>query len=138
MKEHFLNYEQSLAVKELGFKENCLANYYVFGDGIARNGMYGQTESYLFMDGEDIEDKCRELRMFAYHEMGVPLKSQFFKWVREKYEINHSIKYFNDEFTKVRYYEWRIHYKGFYGSKNTYEQAEDACINKIIELIKNK
>ena len=125
MKEHFLTYEQSLAVKELGFDEPC------FG--------YWKTRDWL------VEEKTRtDGYTHADQECSAPLKSQFFKWVRDKYEYcihitPHTENDGDDNFI-IYQYEWEIlHPKYFDGTyHDKYEEAEDACINKIIELIKNK
>lgn len=125
MNEHFLTYEQSLAVKELGFDEPCLATH-------------GYLDLYIGTDDGHVK---------------APLKSQFFKWVREKYnydihirgthfravyvigiplEINYNSK---DGFPLVLDWEYIVQDNQ---SPTTYEQAENECINKIIEILKLK
>lgn len=125
MTEHFLTYEQSLAVKELGFDEHCLQTSWDF----------------------DITNKVN---------IPLPLKGQFFKWVREKHDdIDFFIK--KDKSDHV-WYIYEIYFKrladgekppvmvgykinswlGLNLEFNTYEQAEDACIDKIIEILKLK
>ena len=120
MKEHFLTYEQSLAVKELGFNEPCLAYY---NNGELIYSYYLQVVNRLY----------------------TPLKSQFFKWVREKYGLSGWV---NESFNLndrqgvisvkseigLNYIKSNITTKVY----DTYEQAEDACINKIIEILKLK
>ena len=121
MKEHFLTYEQSLAVKELGFNEPC------FG--------YWKMRDWL------VEEKTRtDGYTHADQECSAPLKSQFFKWVRDKgYKFN----ILNDvcELNGLYYFDAWLSGQVLCETDyifETYEQAEDACINKIIELIKNK
>lgn len=122
MKEHFLNYEQSLAVKELGFPQN---DYFAWFD--SKNNVYF--------------DNDYESAYYSPTCCSSPLKSQFFKWVREKgYKPNivNDVSASKDGFY---YFDlwlsgqilWETDYVF-----DTYEQAEDACINKIIELLKLK
>jgi hypothetical protein len=98
--KEFLNYEQALALKELGFDEECL--------------------------------------WFTGKEILAPLYQQAFRWFRE----NHSL--IGEIFSQLRpsnkfMYGFKIGgsdiiFDGF----KTYEEAEDACINKLIEIVKNK
>ena len=123
MKEHFLTYEQSLAVKELGFDEPC------FG--------YWKTRDWL------VEEKTRtDGYTHADQECSAPLKSQFFKWVRDKHNLYYSVEHYQNDKNILLYniVIWSkdneiLHDKDEY---ETYEQAEDACINKIIEILKLK
>lgn len=127
MKEHFLTYEQSLAVKELGFDEPCLA-------------VIDQIQS-LHIKGTKRPPRGSML----YDEINCPLKSQFFKWVRDKKITDSCVcRYQGRDDGGVYYYyvinhdfgveETKHHKEGFY----SYEEAEDACINKIIEILKAK
>lgn len=136
MTEHFLTYEQSLAVKELGFDEPCLAIYNSYTKEFCYNPYPSDFSS------EDVTP--------------LPLKSQFFKWVREKYGIDSDINVNVSQHDFSKGYDWYIyaHTKSKVGhlelwsdpanmpigeyTYDTYEQAEDALIDKIIELLKNK
>lgn len=152
MTQEFIPYEQALELKDLGFDEPCLANYYVFGDGVLRNGRYGQTKPTLFINGEDVEEKCEELKMFAYHDISVPTYSQAFRLFREKYGLHSCLKlnydildsyilYINSKeinrFT-IKNKKWESVKKteSFKKSKSykeaftTYEEAELACLKQ--------
>jgi hypothetical protein len=119
MKNEFIPYEQALALKGLGFDEPCLAYYHE--DGILIN--YPQMS------------KNKGL-MTILNRCSAPLKSQAFRWFREKYGLNYKI----EEVSQVRF-QARV-YKGDgwatwdFGYKfNTYEEAELACLKKLIELL---
>jgi hypothetical protein len=130
MTEHFLTYEQSLAVKELGFDEPCLAWHVSKEHGLEIGQVY---ERDLIKDA-----------------VIAPLKSQFFKWVREKYNLRGFIGFRLD----VKQFDCHIYDMSLSGLEyvkqrtmkeynkdtlvGTYEQAEDACINKIIQILKEK
>lgn len=89
MEKQFVTYEIASKLKELGFDEKCLADYFVFGDGIAVDGYYGKTEPELFIDDiHSVEDREEELGMFAYHLLSVPLWQQVVDWLRENHDID--------------------------------------------------
>ncbi len=70
----------------------------------------------------------------------VPLYQQAFRWFREKYNINAVISWRDDllnydisltEMKKNGYFHYKENFK-------TYEEAEQACLNKLIEIVKKK
>lgn len=123
MKENFLTYEQSLAVKELGFDEPCFA-YFNDGRHICYTGIIKQNTN-TFWHGKAITS---------------PLKSQFFKWVREKYKISGAPQYFTGGYYCYTINDMKDIEKSnrLFTEFETYEQAEDALIDKIIEILKQK
>lgn len=122
MKEHFLTYEQSLALKELGFNKPCLASYET---AFSKNNMDFQI-GYI-IDG-------------SKNYVLAPTFSQAFKWLRDNHNLIGLIEggYDNNKniFTYVIWDEFRDNITDEYF--NTYEEAEHALINKIIELLKLK
>jgi len=118
MEKEFIPYEQALALKELGFDEECFAYYY------NKELSFGARVAY----GEVIE--C-------------PLKQQVFRWFREKYVLDSIIQ--PTYSTKYQYRVFKVEAKskvqvyGDYMSKefNTYEEAELECLKKLIEMVKN-
>jgi hypothetical protein len=101
-------------LKELGFDESCLKSY-----GI--DGLLNQNDHSLYLSA--------------------PLYQQAFRWFREKYDLheNVGIKHFIEKTycysivsTSIPHY---IHDKSHFAS---YEEAELECLNKLIEIIKNK
>ena len=116
MKKEFVTYEQAVALKELGFDEDCLAFY---------NGKFLDSSDYNFDDGTS-----KDIGLC----IKVPLKQQVFRWFREKYEWITSIRdnKFPDMSGKQYYFEYG--YRNSYERYVTYEEAENACIDKLIEL----
>lgn len=126
MKKEFVTCEQALALKKLGFIEPCFGYYNI--------------DPYLPKPAFNL------VRPFD-HEwcLPVPLKSQVFRWFRENYFLDSEI-YLQEELGHKFYHylilqlvrgniEWK--------TKNTikfktYEEAEDACIDKLIELVKQQ
>jgi hypothetical protein len=117
MKE-FIPYEQALELKELGFDEPCF-KYWV----------QTYNDTHVWMDVHDKalnDDDCK-----------APLYQQAFRWFREKYNIISSTRtYFNEEFFYEIYVDAMNEITSDY--YNTYEEAELACLNKLIEIVKNK
>lgn len=115
MTQEFVTYEQALELKELGFDEPCFG-FYTVKKNLGWNSHC--LEPYNINDPK------------TYGYLSAPLKSQFFKWIRDKYNIHYTISVREG----IWYFEgWSLkEYK-------TYEEAENACINhciKIIELLK--
>lgn len=126
MKEQFLNYSQSLALKELGFDEPCLGAW-------AEHGFMTPNDVSTLQDDvirEDIENTQDENMCLA------PTLSQAFRFFRDKYELPSWIYTSNNkEFWYSILKDGRMivrDYKPF----DKYEEAENACIDKLIEISK--
>ena len=115
MEKEFTSYEQALALKELGFDEPCFA---------FRNGKFLDSTDYNFDDGTS-----KDIGLCVK----VPLKQQVFRWFREKYQ-DILLKDYGliPHFTMIQ--------NMFLDSNKiwTYEEAENACIDKLIELVKQQ
>ena len=124
MNKEFIPYEQALELKELGFDEPCLAFY----DGKGTEQIYFNSHRNGSGDYEPFK-KMERITWF-----GAPLYQQAFRWFRDKYQILHLIK---DE---AGLYEYQFNYRAnhYYGVYETYEEAELACLKKLIEIAKNK
>ena len=117
MEKEFVTYEQAKILHELGFNENCFRGYDF------QNGKFFITDRIF--DGHFL--------IFA------PLKQQVFRWFREKYNLS---VYITNRLHCVHEIEsWKcVMDDMFYPlmTYDTYEEAENACIDKLIELVKNK
>ena len=121
MEKEFTPYEQALELKELGFDEPCF-------------GLYHNDKTFY-------PTQCKSHEQFHGQICSAPLYQQAFRWFRKKYGLYFSIQYF-------QYDEWCLqittkkedtvfNYKSTDGFK-TYEEAELACLIKLIEIVKNK
>ena len=128
--KEFIPYEQALALKELGFDEPCFGYY--------------NNQSYLVIDEIMSQQGSSEVT-------SAPTWQSAFRWFREKYNLQH-------ELTSIQENSWLITIRdislttrhGLYiGEKwdcddlennipHTYEEAEFACLRKLIEIVKNK
>jgi hypothetical protein len=124
MNKEFVPYQQALDLKELGFDEPCF-------------GYYVSVEvPNPFLVITKISDTQGGYFTFA------PLYQQAFRWFREKYNLEGIPQHAEDRL----WYKFHISTYLEYGKKNiyagfeypTYEKAEYACLNKLIEIVKNK
>jgi len=119
----FIPYEQALELKELGFKEPC----------------------FFAFDNCSTPMRCTDLRTSEQRFNGVnynsstytsqPTFSQAFRWFRENDYINH-VLYDNWTFTYAYEIDGKYHTQDSNFIK--YEDAELACLNKLIEIVKQK
>ena len=130
LEKEFVPYEQALALKELGFDEPCLAHLIGFGDGTIENGKYVINYQQVFYPNDFIEsdDKAEELGLHPFGICGVPLYQQAFRWFREKYNLKDKYGVFPHHTIMFNYI--------IGGGKE--EEAELACLIKLIEIVKNK
>jgi hypothetical protein len=126
MEKHFVTYPQALALKEIGFDEPCMGKYDTKqGDEWLLNIYSGHLNTQF----SDKNKACI-----------APLKSQVFEWFR-KYKLSVVIHDLRDDY-EANIIEWtldddKISY-GFLQLFETYEEAESACIDKLIELVKGQ
>ena len=135
MDKEFISYEQALALKELGFDEPCI-------------GWYNPQVNYK---------KVTTDKYWAFHLTGewenfkpAPLKQQAFRWFREK----HNLRGFIGFRPNTKQFDYHIYDMSLSGKEyvkqrtmeefnkdtkvGTYEEAERACLIKLIEIVKNK
>ena len=127
MEKEFVPYELALKLKELGFDEPCFGSWW-FNPSIHKlNEEELQIiKSYYF----GLPEYC----------ILAPTFSQAFRWFREKYKLHTEIRSYTAKYFTiiiqeckdiVRYIEYgRIDLKF-----NTYEEAELACLTKLIEIV---
>lgn len=117
MEKEFIAYEQALALKELGFDELCFARY-------------GNDSKMLY------KDYSKEFH--SNYLTACPTFSQVFRWFREKYLLYFEITLLGSgwEANIIEITERLVYFKG--GVYKTYEEAENICLQKSIELLKNQ
>ncbi len=109
MIKEFVPYEQALALKELGFDEECFSFYNT-------NEMLISTEflwKNSYSNGADIV---------------APLYQQAFRWLKEKYNLREQYGVFPHHTIMMNYL--------IEGGRE--EEAELACLKKLIEIVKTK
>jgi hypothetical protein len=121
MKNEFIPYQQSLELKELGFDEECLFEF------------YGKSDLSNFKESD--YELCGDRHNSSFKEDGrvsAPLYQQVFRWFRENYDLHYNIDYVS----AADIFKYELWIKGRIYKYNTYEEAELACLNKLIELVK--
>jgi hypothetical protein len=129
MNREFINYEQALELKELGFDEPCFGYYQQewHDDGMT------ELEPSLKM----IISKQHQ---HAYQICTAPTFSQAFRFFRKKHNLDSSVRDLYKSTIKVGYYFDIDEYKGvkfqmdFDSWYDTYEEAELECLKKLIEI----
>ena len=122
MNKEFINYEQALALKELGFDEPCFA-VYIDKTLIMEDDWLYSTNQDTFIESSNFT---------------APLYQQAFRWFRDNYKLFSFI-------TSVEHFDCKEFEFSFWIAKNdigmipicsTYEGAELACLKKLIEIVK--
>jgi hypothetical protein len=131
MNKDFVPYEPSLALKELGFNEPCFKGY---------------TEEYKTLIAFSNTHTNTSVRnTLPTKPFTAPLYQQAFRWFREKYGLfvaPNAISYENGPY--LWFFEVNSTILSFgidLGETDdfeNYEEAELACLIKLIEIVKNK
>jgi len=115
MEKEFIPYEQALALKELGFDEECLS---------------------AFFEGKI--KRCDYVKNSKSDYLSAPLYQQAFRWFMEEYSLNSLIN------VNIKSYDWYfnifdISENDVIGDTinfETYEEAQLKCLKKLIEIVK--
>ena len=126
MNKEFIHYDQALELKELGFNDECLLQYSL---------TYDEDDKSIGVELFNASDCI--VTCSRNYPIKAPLYQQAFRWFREYYNLDsfvqHHIDGLNETyFSMTRETTWDV------TSHNTYEEAELACLKKLIEVIKNK
>jgi hypothetical protein len=129
--KEFVPYEEAFALKELGFNEPCLGYY------LCRNSAFG-------IDDLEITTERIDLIRYDYASCAVPTYAQAFRWFRENHNLRCQINYIGGLINKTTW--WDISVIGHYNTDpkewemkyQPYEEAELACLRKLIEIVKTK
>jgi hypothetical protein len=126
MEKEFVPYELALELKQLGFDEPCLAFY-----------LDNDKKSFTkCMERADTNTWLKEHMKVYGDATTAPLFQQAFRWFREKYALCIVIKPIDDKNLELGY---NLLKNGLMmGSYLNYEEAELACLQKLIEIVKTK
>lgn len=120
LEKELIPYEQALELAKLNFNEKCF-------------GYYG-VENELY-----IEISCNlDTNLTRRNFIAVPTFSASFRWFREKYKLVTWVYCSNEPngyFAIILAHKRLVLYDAQF---NTYEEAELACLNKLIEIVKKK
>jgi len=126
MNEEFIPYEEALILKELGFD------------------LQGEEFGYYYLYNNKPSLETQSSYDYGTHNnrVSAPLFQQAFRWFREKYNMYCTImpadlgKYEkgNPDFQAGIYSRDPVYVEGL-NTFNTYEEAELACLRKLIEIV---
>ena len=144
MNEEFVTYKQALALKELGFNERCIAaDYYENGDICIEYAKEGITnKEFDKLTKQCNKDAAENGEDPIPYDPTIPLKQQAFRWFREKHRLLADVtieSYRRNDLEKWMYsilYLDRNTYSHSEKIYKTYEEAESACLDKLIEICK--
>jgi hypothetical protein len=112
----FVPYELALELKQLGFDEPCFAFY---------------DESLYFPNNENQYGTFCNQKLDA-SSCSAPTYSQAFRFFRTKFNCHHTIN-LNKKYVGIAYSSV-VNFS--VDEFNTYEEAELACLKKLIEIVK--
>ena len=128
MNKEFIPYEQALELKELGFDEPCMFPYH-------RNNTEYIDSAHIELANYNATEKL----------VSAVLYQQAFRWFREKYNLFGCIdlqvctpSHWFIRIDKIEINDYLYHSEDKDIRFNTYEEAELACLIKLIEIVKNK
>ena len=139
MQKEFISYQQSLSLKELGFNEECFGEWQNLKTG-KNLAIHQEEDSYVY-----------DVSMLGAN-VNAPLYQQAFRWFREKPNLQSSIEATKDQHRfelGFNYFIWNTKTGDSWLTEpndrpagdyvfDTYEEAENACLNKLIEIVKRK
>jgi hypothetical protein len=119
----FTLYPEAFELKQLGFNEPCLGYYIANTLFISNDNVYNSTDIPVIK---------------------APLYQQAFRWFREKHNLRCQINYIGGLVNKTTW--WDISVIGHYNTDpkewemkyQPYEEAEVACLRKLIEIANDK
>jgi len=121
MEKEFVSYEMALALKELGFDEPCIAFYL---EKVLTFHTHGIDPHFIFKKNSNL-----------WYSSSAPTYSQAFRFFREKYKLPSWVYTSDNE----KFYYGILRDTRFLidGNKpyETYEEAELACLIKLIEVV---
>ena len=136
MNKEFIPYEQALELKELGFNEVCFGRYWI--------------KEFQLRSPDNWNSSNQKI-----DSVSAPLYQQAFRWFREKYDLDYSILPESSSGHRLLFRTYNIVLFRYYMNMNVQpetlrdgngdvirynnrEEAELACLKKLIEIIKNK
>lgn len=142
MEKNFVTYEQALALNELGFDEPCFTFY------------NGKSLDFKISDNDGAEAKQINTNMDIGLCVNAPLKSQVFKWFDDTTFTNSEDKPFKLRgivlHKETGYFGYEIRTWEFNNNIGKWKREtclkseqfrldmESYCIDKLIEIVKNK
>jgi hypothetical protein len=137
----FVTYELALRMKQLGFDEPCFGYYYTLN---GKDWKFAEKSEYYRLDDE--------INIGGKFSLLAPLYQQAFRWFREKHKLNGEVNYLPNvekygiitsdmagmkpkDLSKKENFERGKKVTNNFVKYDTYEEAELACLEKLIEIV---
>jgi hypothetical protein len=121
MTKEFVPYDRALKLKEFGFDEPCFVLYKASNNNQLAYAPHGITTNSQLSQGDS-------------SNIAAPLFQQAFRWFREEHNLGHMIN-------GIGYESFLFNIGGLvtvFPMFKTYEEAELACLDKMIEIVESK
>ena len=131
MKNEFIPYELALELKQLGFDEPCFAVYYSKDKSFSWHHHIDHTNDEPVLDSGE-------------YNISAPLFQQAFRWFRDVHNLKGGIEYIGGLTPETTWWDiyvvghFNTNYKEMSMNYQPYEEAELACLKKLIEIVKTK
>lgn len=128
----FLIYDDALIIRELGFDEVCFKNSVHTKECEHKiNGVCPLRNIHCGSPDCEIDNTIKPISLPTY--------SQAFRWFRKKYKLSGEPQSHQFYFSYYIIYDTLGNNTCKATDKNyeTYEEAEQACLKKLIEIVKN-
>jgi hypothetical protein len=139
MDKEFVPYDIALAMKELGFDEPCFGYYAIYiktVDFDLFRDCEWEHRTNTYWNSEIAQDESAPYTV-------APLYQQAFRWFREKgygfidKPFYNSLKTPNITYV-IDIIEWSTGGVANMAKAESYQEAQDACLRKLIEIVKHE
>ena len=128
MQKEFVPYELAVKLKQLGFDEPCFGYHYTL------NG-----KDWKFADNHKYHEIDDQLVIGSKFTLLAPTFSQAFRWFREEHDLHYQlVPFFSDKESHAVDYYLAIAQNRPPIQVKTFEEAELAALDKLIEIVELK
>jgi hypothetical protein len=126
MQNEFLPYDRALKLKQLGFDEPCFVLYKASNSNQLAYAPHGITTNSQLSQGDS-------------SNIAAPTFQQAFRWFREEHDLHYQlVPFFSDKESHAVDYYLAIAQHRPPIQVNTFEEAELAALDKLIEIIETR
>jgi hypothetical protein len=126
MQNEFLPYDRALKLKQLGFDEPCFVLYKASNSNQLAYAPHGITTNSQLSQGDS-------------SNIAAPTFQQAFRWFREEHDLHYQlVPFFSDKESHAVDYYLAIAQHRPPIQVNTFEEAELAALDKLIEIVETK
>lgn len=142
--KEFVPYELCIALREIGFDEKCLGIRVEDYDWNIELSYEAIVNSKLDKRTKELEEEREEGDEPIKDVVSAVLYSQAFRWFRKNYNLYHAISGdLSPDITDYPDFEYAVYSRETgsvidIGLSFTYDDAEETCLEKLIEVVRNE